>query len=136
MAQTAKVSEDEDGFVQFAVAGKGPGGGTGWANQVVTRRKGKPVSNRTTVWLTFYGLPADAKVSLELAKGKCATAHPALATAGPVRTDKLGGWTGKVIFRLGATKTWVVRGGYQVRLVVDGKVKACGMLRDDPDIGN
>lgn len=136
MATTAKVSEDEDGFVQLALVGKGPGGGTGWANQVITGKKGKPVSNRTTVWLTVYGLPANAKVSLELAKGACGTSRDALACVGPVRTDKLGGWTGKVVFKLGASKTWVVRGGYQVRLVHDGTIKACGMLRDDPDVGN
>lgn len=130
------VSEDEDAFVELSLTTNGPGGGTGWANQVISSRNGAPVSNETTGWMTFYGLPKKKSVTFELASGKCGSGKPVMDSSGPYRTDKLGGWHGKYVFRLGASKTWVTRGGYHVQVVTGSKIRACGPLRDDPDIGN
>ena len=129
------ISEDEDAYWEMELSTHEEGGGTGWVNQVITELHGTSVSNSTTGWMTFYGLPKTTSVTLELAEGECGTALAALARSGPVRTDHLGGWHGEVGFELGASPRAVADGGYHVRLLIGGKPGGCGMLRDDPDIG-
>ena len=137
-AQAAVVSEDEDAFIQVSPAkGQKSGWGTAWANQVVSRNGSIQTGNTMTGWMTVYGLAAKTRYTFAVVKGPCGTDRDNVSEIRTVRTDSRGGWHGKYTLSIRKPTVWVVRGGYRLDIrKKGGGVKACGALRDDPDIGN
>lgn len=137
-AQAAVVSEDEDAFVQVTPAkGQKTGWGTAWANQVVSTNGSVQTGNTMTGWMTVYGLTAKTKYTFTVVKGTCGTDRDGVSESRTIKTDSHGGWHGKYELTIRTPTVWVVRGGYRLDIrKKNGAVKACGPLRDDPDIGN
>ncbi len=137
-AQAKVVSEDEDAFVQiFPAKGHNTGWGTAWANQVISTKDGQQSGNVMTGWMTVYGLASKTRYTLAVLPGQCGVDRDAVSSTVGIKTNGLGGWQGKYHVNVRKPTTWVVRGGYRIDVrKKNGGVKACGRLRDDPDVGN
>lgn len=138
VAHAADVSEDEDAYIQVSpVKGQSAGWGTAWANQVVSEDAGVQTGNTMTGWMTVYGLAAKTRYQFTVVPGKCGTDRDAVSSTRTIKTDSRGGWHGKYNLTIRKPTKWVVRGGYRLDIrKKNGGVKACGAIKDDPDIGN
>lgn len=133
-----EVAHVLDAYTQITPAkGRKSGWGTAWVNQIISKRDGVVVSNMSTGWMMVYGLAGNTRYTVTFVKGKCGSNGESVTTSRRITTDSRDGWRGKYQVSAGTSRTWFVRGGYRVDIAeVGGSVKACGLLSDDPDVGN